>query len=227
MTLGIGQQIAIAFARRGCTKLFLVDLSQDGLNQTKILVASENADAQVICHIANVTEESSVKGMVDACVAKFGRIDFACNNAGLAMPNNKTTDVDTKAFDRMFGVNSKGVGGFSAMRAQKWSSELTPSVGISLPQIRDYRNAATGSAYFNGPRCAKRVPRIDCEYSFNSRPGCLGWPLCLPRIETQCRFHDSGGCQTIRRQWNSSKLRLSWLCRYTYVSRVRFVRRVH
>jgi len=38
-----------------------------------------------------------------------GRIDFAANNAGVANPNTKTTDMTVEMFDRVSAVNEKGV----------------------------------------------------------------------------------------------------------------------
>lgn len=99
----------MTFARQGCAKLFLVDISKAGLEKTRDLVASENTKAVVVCHIADITDDLSVREMVESCVKTFGRIDFACNNAGAAMPNILTTDIPTDTFDKVFNVNFKGV----------------------------------------------------------------------------------------------------------------------
>lgn len=101
--------MGLAFARRGCTKIFLADISEAGLSKTKELIAAESADVEVVTHITDVTDDTSVKDMVDKCIETFGRIDFACNNAGMAMPNILTTDIEMKAFDKIFDVNVKSV----------------------------------------------------------------------------------------------------------------------
>ncbi len=38
---------------------------------------------QVLTHATDVTDEASVQGLVDAAVAKFGRLDVLINNAGI------------------------------------------------------------------------------------------------------------------------------------------------
>jgi NAD(P)-dependent dehydrogenase (short-subunit alcohol dehydrogenase family) len=48
--------------------------------------------------------------MVDECVRQFGRIDFACNNAGMVTGAALTHEMDIDAFGRMIDVNTIGVG---------------------------------------------------------------------------------------------------------------------
>ena len=47
--------------------------------------------------------------MVAACVAEFGRVDFAVNNVGIASPAILTTERDVENFDKVHMVNLKGV----------------------------------------------------------------------------------------------------------------------
>lgn len=80
------------------------------MEETKKLVRETSRDAEVVLHVTDISDDTSVKAMVDDCLAKFGRIDFACNNAGIAMSNVLTADMDMKTFDKIFDVNLKGVG---------------------------------------------------------------------------------------------------------------------
>lgn len=106
---GIGQQIAVAFAKTGCEKIFLADISEPGLEQTRSLVSKVSRQAKVILHKVDVTNDASVEGMVKKCVEEFGRIDFACNNAGIAMSNVRSVDISIDTFDKVHDVNLKGV----------------------------------------------------------------------------------------------------------------------
>jgi NAD(P)-dependent dehydrogenase (short-subunit alcohol dehydrogenase family) len=106
---GIGQRLAVTFAERGCNKIFLVDISQQGLEKTQELIAQVDDSAKVIKHTADLTDDAAVKNMVDTCIREFGRVDFACNNAGIGMPNMLTADTPTKLFDKVFDVNLKTV----------------------------------------------------------------------------------------------------------------------
>lgn len=107
--LGIGQQICLGLAKRGCTRLFMVDLGEAGLQQTQEMISKISANVKTTLHTADVSDEASVKAMVSKCVEVYGRLDFACNNAGISMGNIPTTEIDLKTFDRIHNVNFKGV----------------------------------------------------------------------------------------------------------------------
>src|SRR6478672_8874301 len=62
----------------------------------------------------DVTSTGAVEAMVKSVVAAFGRIDCAFNNAGIAgfqvdAAGKKTHEWSDASFDRMIGVNLKGV----------------------------------------------------------------------------------------------------------------------
>ena len=85
---GIGQGIAMAFAKDGCKKLALCDCNVDGMNETKDHVSKTANDCQVLCVPVDLCKENQVKEMVEAVVGRFGRVDYAVNTAGT---QNNTT----------------------------------------------------------------------------------------------------------------------------------------
>ncbi|EXJ56174.1 hypothetical protein A1O7_09105 [Cladophialophora yegresii CBS 114405] len=107
--LGIGQECARQFALHGCRKLFLVDISLPGLQQTKGMLEKNQAHAQVELYQGNVAEENSVKRMVAQCVEVYSRLDIACNNAGISGGSARTSDLAVEDFDRLCSVNQLGV----------------------------------------------------------------------------------------------------------------------
>jgi NAD(P)-dependent dehydrogenase (short-subunit alcohol dehydrogenase family) len=50
-----------------------------------------------------------VKALVDACVAKYGRLDIAFNNAGIDYPPAPTADASIEEFDDLMNTNARGV----------------------------------------------------------------------------------------------------------------------
>ena len=106
---GIGQTCAVQFALHGCTKLFLVDLNRSKLEQTKARIQKEDVYPQIELLEANVTSEASMKAMVQQCVKTFGRLDIACNNAGIGGPPARTHEVSVKDYDMVCAVNERGV----------------------------------------------------------------------------------------------------------------------
>ena len=109
MIIGIGQAIASGFAKSGCKRLFLADINQGALEETQALIQKETPEAKVTLYKANVSDKQSVQDMIAKCVEVYGRLDFACNNAGVASTNTKTADLSVEAFDRVNSINAQGV----------------------------------------------------------------------------------------------------------------------
>ena len=101
--------MAIKFAEHGCSKLFLVDLNQKGLEETQELVKKTSDSAKMVLYLTDVSVESQVKEMVNSCVKSFGRIDFAMNNAGVAQGGLRTHETSVEMYDRLSRINEKGV----------------------------------------------------------------------------------------------------------------------
>src|SRR5881394_3144912 len=81
-TSGIGKATAIAFAREGAKVVLSGRREKEGL-----AVVEEIKKAGGIAHFvqADVAKEADVKRLVEATLAKFGRLDVAFNNAGIEM----------------------------------------------------------------------------------------------------------------------------------------------
>jgi len=77
---GLGRACALEFARCGA-KLFLLDVNEAGLAQTK--TAAEALGAQCVTHTADVSRKSNCETAVAAAVAHFKRLDALCNVAGI------------------------------------------------------------------------------------------------------------------------------------------------
>ncbi len=75
---GIGLATAQLFAREGA-QVAMVDRNADGVHE-----AARELGASAAAISADVTDEASVESMVAACVDRFGRLDIAFNNAGVA-----------------------------------------------------------------------------------------------------------------------------------------------
>src|SRR5207244_3748989 len=57
----------------------------------------------------DVAAEAQVKAMVEQTVSTFGRLDAAFNNAGVQSPVAETADASGEEFDRVNGINLRGV----------------------------------------------------------------------------------------------------------------------
>ena len=104
-TSGIGKAAALAFAREGAKVVLAGRREVEGA-----AVVNEIAKAGGSAHFvpADVAKEADVKRLVEATVAKFGRLDVAFNNAGVELmgPITEATEAD---YRRVFDVNVWGV----------------------------------------------------------------------------------------------------------------------
>ena len=108
---GIGRAAALAFAREGA-QVAVSDANRDSAQDT---VAMANAiGGQALALGGDVTDPAAVQAMLRGTLEAFGKLDCALNNAGIAgyqvdASGKKTAEWSEAAFDRMIGVNLKGV----------------------------------------------------------------------------------------------------------------------
>lgn len=105
---GLGRAAALSIAKQG-GKLVLVDMSKDGLEESKKEILASASDAQIETVEANVTNEEDVKNYVDFTVEKFGKIDGFFNNAGIEGKQNLTEAYGSDEFEKVVNVNLNGV----------------------------------------------------------------------------------------------------------------------
>ncbi|MDP5120710.1 MAG: glucose 1-dehydrogenase [Spirosomaceae bacterium] len=105
---GFGRVLAYEFAQKGAS-LILSDVNEkDGQAVADEINANNGKALFTKCDVSN-TED--VKQMVEAGVAKFGKLDICVNNAGIAgnALRTKTHDFEEAAWDKIMDVNGKGV----------------------------------------------------------------------------------------------------------------------
>ena len=102
---GIGRAIAEAFAAEGA-KLALAARTRAELDETARMV--ENTGAETLVVLADVTDESDVKAMVEQTLARFQTIDILVNSAGIAGPVGPVQANDVSEWVRTVQVNLIG-----------------------------------------------------------------------------------------------------------------------
>lgn len=110
---GIGQATSLAFAEEGA-RVIGVDLSSDGLERTRGLLAESGAGFDAI--VADVADEASVDDAIARAAAVTGRIDCAFNNAGVTQSSTLAADLTLEEWDRVLRINVTGV--WLCMRAE-------------------------------------------------------------------------------------------------------------
>lgn len=77
----IGRATALMLAREGASIMVHAKSDRDGAEETKRLLSAQGAVAEA--HLADLSTEAGAKSLVDATVARFGRLDILVNNAAI------------------------------------------------------------------------------------------------------------------------------------------------
>ncbi|MBI4430493.1 MAG: SDR family oxidoreductase [Candidatus Omnitrophica bacterium] len=103
---GIGRAAANAFAEEGAC-VVISDVDSAGAEETLRQISAKGGEALFVR--ADVSKSREVSDLVEQTVKKFGRLDFAYNNAGIEGKLSPTADVTEENWDRVMAVNLKGV----------------------------------------------------------------------------------------------------------------------
>ena len=101
-TSGIGRASAKVFAEAGIA-VMLAARRENLLKEAVEALVSEGLKADYC--VCDVTDEQQVKAMVEKTVEKFGKLDYAFNNAGIMPDDVETADLPTAEFDRVIKAN--------------------------------------------------------------------------------------------------------------------------
>lgn len=185
---GNGKAAAALFAREGA-QIFAVDRSADAVEETRDIVAREGNTIAV--HTADVTDSAAVKGMVEACMATYGRIDILHCNVGGSAPGGPV-EMSEEVWDAQIALNLSSV--FLAckhtlpiMEKQGKGVVITVSSVAALTyygsDLIAYKAAKYGLIQFTrgiAMQYAKKGIRANCVI-----PGLMNTPLVAHRIAGQ------------------------------------------
>ena len=103
---GNGKATAVLFAREGA-RVLAADINLDAAVETKRIIEREGGICEAVA--GNVSIAEDVAGMVDTCIAAFGRIDVLHNNVGVSLAGGdaELLAITEEAFDRCVAINLK------------------------------------------------------------------------------------------------------------------------
>jgi len=110
---GIGRAIALVLAREGA-RVVVSDVNSTTGEETAALVRSAGGDAIFVA--ADVAKPGDSKILVDHAMEHYGRLDIACNNAGIGGPTAPTADYPLDGWAQVISINLSGV--FYGMQQQ-------------------------------------------------------------------------------------------------------------
>jgi NAD(P)-dependent dehydrogenase (short-subunit alcohol dehydrogenase family) len=103
---GIGRATAVAFARKGAN-VVVADIDQGGNQETVRMI--EDLGGQALPVSCDVTRGADVQSALNKTVERFGRLDYAFNNAGAEQQPKPTADITEDEWDRIITINLRSV----------------------------------------------------------------------------------------------------------------------
>jgi len=103
---GIGRSCVEAFARNGAA-VIVSDVDEGGGAESVRLV--ESAGGQATFVRADVSQPADCEAMIGKAIEHFGRLDYACNNAGIGGEQNMIADTSVDGWQKVIAINLSGV----------------------------------------------------------------------------------------------------------------------
>ncbi|KAF7369252.1 NAD(P)-binding protein [Mycena venus] len=105
---GIGRAIALRLAQDGFD-IAVNDISANSANLDSLVDEIKQKGRKSSKHVADVSQEDSVKEMFDEVVKEHGGLDVMVANAGVAGPyGTPLTTLTADQWDKVMGVNARG-----------------------------------------------------------------------------------------------------------------------
>lgn len=102
---GIGRAAALVMAREGA-RVMVADVDVEGGEETVALIRAQGGEAEF--RRTDVTDAAAVDALVAATVERFGRLDWAVNNAGIEGERGNTAECSDENWSRTLAVNLTG-----------------------------------------------------------------------------------------------------------------------
>ncbi|SPJ79340.1 related to short-chain alcohol dehydrogenase [Fusarium torulosum] len=102
---GIGAACAVTLARQGAI-IFGGNRTIESTTKTKKTIEAEGGQCEIL--VTDATDSASVKALVDACMAKHGRIDILVTSVGQSQPGDPAS-MSEDIWDSQMAINLKSV----------------------------------------------------------------------------------------------------------------------
>lgn len=131
---GIGRAIALGLAKAGAN--IVVDFIADAAATETLKQEIAAHGSEAIGVEADVSHVDQLQGLIDAAVAKFGRVDIMVNNAGV---ETRTSVLDTTEaqYDKVLSINLKSAFFGTQIAARQMIRQGTPGRIINITSVHE------------------------------------------------------------------------------------------
>jgi NAD(P)-dependent dehydrogenase (short-subunit alcohol dehydrogenase family) len=103
---GIGRAVAIAYAKEGAS-VIVSDIDENGGYETVQEIDTLGGKAHFVKADTSIAEDNEL--LVKQTIEKFGKLDIACNNAGIGGPALLAADYEIDDWNKVINVDFNGV----------------------------------------------------------------------------------------------------------------------
>ncbi len=137
---GIGQAIAITFAREGANVVINYKDDEQGANSTRQQVEAEGRKALVVQ--ADLRDPQAVRSMFERARSELGAIDVLVNNAGLGV-GGSLAELSLEDWDTVLNTNLRA----AFLCAQEASRDMVQKGGGKIVNISSVAGKQPGGVY--------------------------------------------------------------------------------
>jgi NAD(P)-dependent dehydrogenase (short-subunit alcohol dehydrogenase family) len=141
---GLGREIVLAFAAAGAD-VVIASRRLESCEQVaaEVRTTTGRRALPVACHIGRWDE---VNALADTAYNEFGTVDVLVNSAGMSPLYDRLADVTEEMWDKVLGVNLKGVFRLTALVGTRMAEGAGGSV-INISSVAAWRPAAEELPY--------------------------------------------------------------------------------
>ena len=137
---GIGFAIAKALAAQGAIPV-IADINEQGARDAVAALQGSEGLALGV----NVAEQASITAMIEAIIARYGRLDILVNNAGIG-GNTPFLDIKLEEWSRTIAINLTGAFLVAQACAREMAKQQSGKI-INIASLSGQRGGHGGAAY--------------------------------------------------------------------------------
>ncbi len=141
---GNGRAMAVRFAEDGAD-VVIADLDDSGMAETARLVRQQ--ERQAMTARCDVAVKADIDALIAATVERFGRLDIAVANAGVAERDTDCLTMTEEQWDRTIDINLKGVFFTLQGAANQMIAQGIPGRLVAIASIMAEWGSAGSPAY--------------------------------------------------------------------------------
>jgi NAD(P)-dependent dehydrogenase (short-subunit alcohol dehydrogenase family) len=204
---GIGRAVAIAFAREGADLVISYAEEHEDAQETERLITEAGRSALLIP--GDISGEAHCRGLVDATMQRFGRIDVLVNNAAMQRTHDDIQDISAEEWDLTFRTNihAQFYLAKAALAVMQAGASIinTTSINAKMPSPNLLAYATTKGAIANftaglAQMVGERGIRVNCV-----APGPIWTPL-IPSTMSEDSVESFGASTPIGRAGQPAEL---------------------